>query len=53
MQMLFNYGSIRLSTEGEEASYRLAYVADPKKQIAILDNAVESFKNGRPININK
>jgi len=49
MQMLFNYGSIRLSTEGEESSYRLTYVALPKQQIAILDNAVESFKNGRPV----
>lgn len=49
MQMMFNYGSIRLSTEGEETTYRLSYVADPKQQIATLNNAVEAFKNGRPI----
>jgi hypothetical protein len=49
MQMMFNYGSIRLSTEGEESTYEFTYVADPKSQIAILNNAVESFKNGRPV----
>lgn len=46
---MFNYGMIRLSTEGDETTYRFNYVANPKKQIAILNNAVESFKNGRPV----
>ena len=49
IQMLFNYGSIRLSTEGDETTYRFSYVANPKEQIAILNNAVEAFKNGRPV----
>jgi uncharacterized membrane protein YdbT with pleckstrin-like domain len=49
LQMLFNYGSIRLSTEGDETTYRFTYVANPKKHIEILNNAVEAFKNGRPI----
>lgn len=49
IQTLFNYGSIRLSTEGDETTYRFSYVARPKKQIAILNNAVEAFKNGRPV----
>lgn len=49
IQTLFNYGSIRLSTEGEETTYRFYYVSDPKQQIAILNNAVEAFKNGRPV----
>ena len=49
MQSLFNYGSIRLSTEGDETTYRFYYVADPKKEIKLLNNAVEAFKNGRPI----
>lgn len=49
IQSLFNYGSIRLSTEGDETTYRFSYVAHPKKQIAILNNAVEAFKNGRPV----
>ena len=49
LQHLMNYGSIRLSTEGEETTYRFDYVAGPKEQIAILNNAVEAFKNGRPV----
>lgn len=49
LQIMLNYGSIRLSTEGEETTYRFEYVANPKKQIAILNNAVEAFKNGRPV----
>jgi hypothetical protein len=49
IQLIFNYGSIRLSTEGDETTYRFQYVSDPKRQIATLNNAVEAFKNGRPI----
>lgn len=49
IQMLFNYGSIRLSTEGEETTYRFNFVSNPKAQIATLNNAVEAFKNGRPV----
>lgn len=49
IQTIFNYGSIRLSTEGEETTYRFYYVANPKQTIAILNNAVEAFKNGRPV----
>lgn len=49
LQTLLNYGSIRLSTEGDETTYRFQYVANPKEEIAILNNAVEAFKNGRPI----
>jgi hypothetical protein len=45
----FDFGTIRLSTEGDETTYRFSYVAHPKRQIAILNNAVEAFKNGRPI----
>jgi len=49
LQVILNYGSIRLSTEGSESTYRFDYVQNPKKQIAILNNAVEAFKNGRPV----
>lgn len=48
-QSILDYGSIRLSTEGDETTYRFKYVANPKKQIALLNNAVEAFKNGRPV----
>lgn len=50
VQQLFDYGSIRLSTEGEETTYRFDYVANPRHHIAVLNNAVEAFKLGRPIN---
>jgi len=50
IQQIFNYGLIRLSTEGEGTIYRFNYVANPKKTIASLSNAVEAFKNGRAIN---
>ncbi len=49
VQTLFNYGSIRLSTEGDETTYRFYYVTNPKEQIATLNNAVEAFKAGRPV----
>jgi len=51
MQQIFNYGSIRLSTEGDETTYRFTYVANPKPHIAALNNAVEAFKNGRPVEL--
>ena len=47
-QSVFNYGSIRLSTEGDETTYRFTYVSHPKEHIATLNDAVEAFKNGRP-----
>lgn len=49
LQHIFNYGDIRLSTEGDETTYRFSYVANPKEHIAELNNAVEAFKNGRPV----
>jgi hypothetical protein len=53
LQTVFNYGSIRLSTEGDETTYRFTYVANPKMHIATLNNAVEAFKNGRPTDPNE
>lgn len=49
VSMIFNYGTIRLSTEGDETTYRFSYVSNPKHHIAILNNAVEAFKNGRAV----
>jgi hypothetical protein len=49
LQAMFNYGTVRLSTEGEETTYRFQFVANPKQQVAALTNAVEAFKNGRPV----
>lgn len=52
LQTLLNYGAIRLSTEGEETTYRFNFVANPKKEIDRLNNAVEAFKNFRPVDDN-
>lgn len=52
LQTLLNYGSIRLSTQGEETTYRFNFVANPKKEIDRLNNAVEAFKNFRPVDDN-
>ena len=47
IQQLFNYGWVRLNTEGDEAAYKFTYVFDPKECVASLDNAIENFKNDR------
>lgn len=49
LQHLFNYGSLRLSTEGDETTYRFNYVSNPRVQVTLLNDAVEAFKNGRPV----
>lgn len=49
LQQAINYGMIRLSTQGDENTYRFIYAPNPKQQIALLNNAVEDFKNGRPV----
>lgn len=49
LQHILDYGNIRLSTQGDETTYRFSYVASPKTHIAELNNAVEAFKNGRPV----
>lgn len=49
IQSMFNYGTVRLSTEGDETTYRFTYVSNPRNHVAILNNAIEAFKNGRPV----
>ena len=51
LQTMLDYGTIRLSTEGEETTYRFLYVSNPRKQVAVLNNGVEAFKNGRPVEL--
>lgn len=53
VQSILNYGSIRLSTEGDETTYRFNFVSDPQKQVALLNDAVEAFKMGRPVDANE
>jgi uncharacterized membrane protein YdbT with pleckstrin-like domain len=47
IQQLIGYGTIRLSTIGDETTYKFTYVGQPKDLIDRLNTAVESFKNGR------
>jgi hypothetical protein len=49
IQTLLDYGTVRLSTQGDETTYRFTYASNPAKQVARLNNAVEAFKNGRPV----
>jgi hypothetical protein len=49
IQSIFNYGQIRLSTQGDETTYRFNYASRPAEQVSVLNNAVEAFKNGRPV----
>ncbi len=49
LQMLLGYGTIRLSTVGDEDTYTFTYAVNPKEYIATLNDAVEAFKNGRPV----
>jgi hypothetical protein len=46
---MLNYGLLRLSTQGDETTYRFNYASNPSKQIAVLNDAVENFKNIRPM----
>lgn len=49
LSTLFDYGEVRLSTEGEETTYRFNWAIHPEKQVTLLNNAVEAFKHGRPV----
>lgn len=49
LQSMVDYGTIRTSTVGDENVFLLTYVSRPKERIDIINNAVESFKNGRPV----
>lgn len=52
LQTMLNYGTVRLSTEGEETTYRFSFVENPRDQVAVINNGVEAFKNGRPVDLN-
>ncbi len=44
-QMALDYGTIQLSTVGDESSYKLQFVANPKQQMASVLSAIENFKD--------
>lgn len=42
LQQLFNYGTLRLSTQGEETIYRFLFVANPGRIVSLVNDAVEN-----------
>lgn len=42
---LLNYGTIRMTTEGEQTNYSFQYAANPKKQAVTIQDAIEDFKH--------
>lgn len=49
IQTMFGYGSIRLSTIGDETTYRFSIVDKPEKETRIINEAVQASKNGRQV----
>lgn len=50
--LMFNYGKLRLSTQGDETTYRLTYVSNPRAEIARINDAISAYKNGRIVDGN-
>lgn len=51
-QQFFDYGSIRLSTEGNATAYNFTYASHPKDCIDMLSNAIEICNNSRANKLN-
>lgn len=49
VQYLIGYGTIELTTEGDQNNYNFKLVAKPKEQIGVINNVVEAVKYGRPV----
>lgn len=48
MQLIFNYGSIRLSTVGDEQTYLFTFVDNPKSQFRVINHIVQQVDEGEP-----
>ena len=48
LQLMFNYGSIRLSTVGDEQTYLFTYVDNPKVQFDVVNHVVQQVDEGEP-----
>lgn len=48
MQHMFNYGSIRLSTVGDEQTYLFTYVDNPQHQFEVINHVVQQVDEGEP-----
>jgi len=43
LQALFDYGTIKLATVGDETTYPFTFVADPVDQLAVINNAIQEY----------
>jgi hypothetical protein len=53
LQQVLNYGTLRLSTQGEETTYHFYYVANPKRVVGLVNDAAEKAVmrlEGVPVN---
>lgn len=48
LQHILNYGSIRLSTVGDEQTYLFTFVDDPRHQFEIINHVVQQVDEGAP-----
>lgn len=48
LQMMLGYGTLRLSTMGEDV-YTFTFAVDPKKQTQLINDTIEQFKNKRKV----
>lgn len=48
-QTIFDYGTVRLSTVGDETTYTFPYVANPHKQVSIIRNVITEYHGKREI----
>jgi Bacterial membrane flanked domain. len=46
LQTIFNYGSIRLSTVGDEHTYKFTFVDKPAEQFKIINSVVQQVDEG-------
>ena len=49
LEQIFNFGTVQVGTKDDELPYVFHTVSSPKTQASILIDAVERFKNGRPV----
>ena len=47
MQHLFNYGTVKLSTVGDESTYTFAFSPNPDKKAEFLSDVVEAARENQ------
>ena len=49
LQMMLGYGSLRLSTIGDEQTYPFTFVANPEQQFTVVNSIVQAVDQDKPI----